>query len=117
MKQVNRINIESVILLIDFKKAFDSLSHKYIDECLKMFNFGQSIWKWVSLFFCNREAYILLGGELTKKILLEQGVPQGDVVLPYVFILAVELLLTYATYEVKHLWMAHRYVSSETPNS
>ena len=36
---------------------------------------------------------ILLGGELTKKILLEQGVPQGDVVSPYIFILAVELLL------------------------
>ena len=58
-----------------------------------MFNFGPSIRKWVSLFFCNREAYILLGGELSKKILLEQGVPQGDVVSPYVFILAIELLL------------------------
>ena len=65
---------------MDFRKAFDSLSHKYIDECLKMFNFRQSIRRWVSLFFCNREAYILLGGELTKKILSEQGGPQGDVV-------------------------------------
>ena len=70
-----------------------SLSHRYIDECLKLFNFGPSIHKWVSLFFCNREAYILLGGELSKTILLEQGVPQGDVVSPYIFILAVELLL------------------------
>ena len=82
MKYSNRKKIESLILLIDFRKAFDSLSHKYIDECLKMFNFGQSIRRWVSLFFCNREAYILLGGELTKKILLEQGVPQGNVVSP-----------------------------------
>ena len=43
--------------------------------------------------FFNREAYIILGGELTKKILLEQGVPQGDVVSTYVFILTVGLLL------------------------
>ena len=70
-----------------FKKAFDSLSHKYIDEYLKMFNVGQSIQRWTSLFFCNREAYILLGGELAKKILLEQGVPQGNVVSSYIFIL------------------------------
>ena len=80
MKYVNRKKIESLILLIDFRKAFDSLPHKYIDECLKMFNFGQSIRRWVSLFFCNRTAYILLGRELTKRVLLEQGVPQGDVV-------------------------------------
>ena len=66
--------VESLILLIDFRKAFDSLSYRYIDECLKLFNFGPSIRKWVSLFFCNREAYIILGGELSKNIILEQGV-------------------------------------------
>ena len=93
MKYANRKKIESLILLIDFRKAFDSLSHKYIDECLKMFNFGPSIRKWVSLFFSNREAYILLRGELTKRTLLERGVPQDDLFSPYIFILAVELLL------------------------
>ena len=33
-----------------------------------------------------------MGGELTKKILLEQGVPQGNVVSPKIFILAFEIL-------------------------
>ena len=93
MKFANKKKLESLILLIDFKKAFDSLTHNYIDNCLKMFNFGESIRRWIKLFFSNREAYILLGGELTKKILLEQGVPQGDVVSPYIFILAVKILL------------------------
>ena len=92
MKFANKRKLESLILLIDFKKAFDSLTHKYIDNCLKMFNFGQSIRRWISLFFSNRDAFILLGGELTKNILLEQGVPKGDVVSPYIFILAVEIL-------------------------
>ena len=40
---VNILNLkkklESLILLIDFKKAFDSLPYKYINECLKIFNF------------------------------------------------------------------------------
>ena len=37
-KHANIKKMESLILLIDFKKAFDSLTHKYIDNCLKMFN-------------------------------------------------------------------------------
>ena len=41
MKHANQKPMESLILLIDFKKAFDSLTQKYIDNCLKMFNFGQ----------------------------------------------------------------------------
>ena len=49
-------------------------------------------------FFDSREAYILLGGHLTKKILLEQGVPQGDVISPYIFIVAVEVLLFKITF-------------------
>ena len=56
MKYTIKKKIESLILLIDFRKAFDSLSHKYIDECPKMFNCGPSIRKWVSLLFSNREA-------------------------------------------------------------
>ena len=32
-------------------------------------------------------------GHLTDKISLEQGVPQGDIISPFIFIVAVELLL------------------------
>ena len=41
----------------------------------------------------HQKTYILLEGELTKRILLEHGVPRGNEVSPNVFILAVELLL------------------------
>ena len=34
-----------------------------------------------------------MGGHLTQKILLEQGVPQGDIISPFIFIIAVEILL------------------------
>ena len=43
--------------------------------------------------FCWRNAQILLGGHLTDSISLEQGVPQGDIISPYIFILMVEILL------------------------
>ena len=46
-----------------------------------------------SPFFDSREAYFFLGGHLSKKILLEQGVPQGDVISPYMFIVTLEVLI------------------------
>ena len=98
MKNVNEKKKASLILLIDFRKAFDSIDHNFITTVLKELGFGNDIIKWISLFFDSREAYILLGGNLSKKILLEQGVPQGDVISPYIFIVAVEILLIKITY-------------------
>ena len=89
MNLINMIHLlqhqkkEALLLLVDFQKAFDSIDHTFIDNTLKMYGFGDSIQKWIRLFFDKREALILLGGHLSKKIILEQGVPQGDVISPY----------------------------------
>ena len=98
MKNVNEKKKASLILLIDFRKAFDSIDHKFIANVMTELGFGPDIVKWVSIYFDSREAYILLGGNLSKKILLEQEVPQGDVISPYIFIIAVEILLIKITY-------------------
>jgi hypothetical protein len=73
--------------------AFDSISHKFIYSTLKTLNFGRDIIGWIRTFLLNRTAQILIGGNLTDKILLEQGVPQGDIISPQLFILMVEILL------------------------
>ena len=56
-------------------------------------NFGKDTIDWVRLFLTERIAHLLLGGHLTLKILLEKGVPQGDIISPFIFIIAVEILL------------------------
>ena len=93
MKNYNEKKLASLILCIDFRKAFDSISHIYIQNVLKKFNFGEDFCDWIRLFFSNREGRILMDGHLTEKILLEQGVPQGDIISPYIFIISVEILL------------------------
>merc|ERR1711947_58051 len=89
---------EALILLVDFQKAFDSINHNYIDSVLKIYGFGESIRKWVRLFFDKREAVILLGCHLSEKFFLRQGVPQGDVISPYIFLLCVEILALKVNY-------------------
>ena len=84
MKNYNEKKFLSLILAIDFKKAFDSINHNYIQKVLKNFNFGVEICDWVKLFFNNREGRILMDGHLTDKIYLQQGVPQGDIISPFI---------------------------------
>ena len=83
----------ALIIAIDFRKAFDSINHSFIDTCLKTLNFGESFRKWVQLFFTNRETYLMMNGFMEEKIFLQQGVPQGDILSPLIFILVVEFLL------------------------
>ena len=86
ISHVNEKKKSALILLIDFRKAFDSIDHTFLHNTLALFGFGPDIIKWIKLFFTNREAQILMGGHMTDIIKLEQGVPQGDVISPYMFI-------------------------------
>ena len=98
MKHVKKERKNALILLIDFKKAFDSINHKFIKNTLSIYSFGSDIISWIDLFFGEREAQILLGGHMTENIHLRQGVPQGDIIYPYIFILMVEILLLKINY-------------------
>ena len=93
MTHVNEKKKTALILLIDFRKAFDSLDHTFMHNTLALLGFGPDIITWIKLFFTNRDAQILMGGHMSEKINLHQGVPQGDVISPYIFILMVEILL------------------------
>ena len=67
---------DGLLLLIDFKKAFDSIDHGYIYDTLRSINFGDDIIEWVKLFLTDIIAHILLRGHLTLKILLEKVDPK-----------------------------------------
>ena len=82
MDEVNRKKTSCLILSIDFKKAFDSVDHRFIDSSLELLNFGPDFRRWVNLFFKDRETYLMMDSFMGEKIILEQGVPQGDVLSP-----------------------------------
>ena len=81
------------ILLIDFSKAFDSISHDYIYETLRFFNFGDYFIKIVKTMLTGRTCTVMIDGFETKPFNIERGVPQGDTASPYLFILVLEILL------------------------
>ena len=84
------------------KKAFDTLSHRYLTNVYKFFNFGDNFIKWLHLIGTNRRACIILEDESFSTFFdLERGNAQGDTISPYIFNLGYQLLLFKLNYDLQ----------------
>ena len=81
--------MEGLLLLIDFRKAFDSISHRFIEKSLKLFNFGPRYRKWIRLLLQDFKGQINHGGNLTELFDMSRGARQGDPISSLLFILAI----------------------------
>ena len=93
MHDLEENNKDATIILIDFSKAFDTISHKFIFNCMKLMNFGTQFIDGIKLLLTNRHSQINNSGHLSKGFNLHRGVPQGDPISAYLFILCLEFLL------------------------
>ena len=57
--ETKRQGLPGLILSIDFEKAFDTVSWKFINKTLAYYNFGPSIQKWIGLFQKGAKACII----------------------------------------------------------
>ena len=82
-----------VILLIDFEKAYDSLSFSYINKCLNFLNFGEDLIKWINVLLNNFSAVVNHCGNISKRLEIGRGARQGDPIASYIFIICIEILM------------------------
>jgi retron-type reverse transcriptase len=78
--------LSGAVLSIDIKKAFDRISHNYLKEVLRFFNFGENLINCLLTLCTNRFASIINDEGCTgKKFKLERGNAQGDTISPFLF--------------------------------
>ena len=90
MHYLEENDLDGLLLLVDFEKAFDSIEWEFLIKALKSFNFGPS--KWFKTLYAESNSCVINNGHMSNFFNLERGCRQVDPLSPYLFIIGVELL-------------------------
>lgn len=77
----------SVLVLLDFSKAFDTISHDLLVSKLNYYGFDESSLALVTSYLIGRYVSIKCGSEFSERTSILSGVPQGSVLGPLFFII------------------------------
>ena len=93
MEQTKIDKTPGILLAIDFRKAFDTLEWPLIYYALETYNFGESLRRWIEVFYTDIESTVLNNGFASNWIKPSRGVRQGCPLSAKVTVLKVSLFV------------------------
>ena len=89
---VNHKELSAALISLDQEKAFDRVSHGFLQWVLERFSFGPHFRRWVTIAYTDIKSCVTNNGWLSSPISLERGVRQGCPLSPLLYCLVVETL-------------------------
>ena len=77
------------LVLFDFSKAFDLVSHPILLNKLHLLGFDSSLISWIEIFLTRRTMSVSIKGSVSASHTVGSGVPQGSVLGPILFLVFV----------------------------
>ena len=78
-----------ITLLIDLKKAIDTIDHRILIRKLYSYGIRGSMLKWMESYLTDRSQYVVFDGKISETRGIKCGVPQGSILGPLLFIISV----------------------------
>ena len=92
LQYVRDNNIEVLLILLDFEKAFDRVEHKVVQETLKLLNFGTKIILMINVLYTDFEHCTINLGHTSQWFKPTCDLYQGNPISSTIFILVIEVL-------------------------
>lgn len=83
---------DSLILFIDFYKAFDTISHQFITRVIQFFGFGEGFLKVVRTLYKGCNGSVKLTNGTTPRFDIRRGIRQGCPLSPLLFLLVAQAM-------------------------
>ena len=101
---------KGLLMLIDFEKAFDSISWKFMYKVLKFFKFPSGYIKWIKILNTSTVAAVIQCGVKSDFVPVERGCKQGDPIAPYLYILGGQIMCYMIDYnlEINGIYVCHK---------
>lgn len=77
----------TILVLLDFSKAFDTINHDLLCSKLKYYGFNDLAVELVTSYLKERKRRVVVDGETSETKLILDGVPQGSILGPLLFII------------------------------
>ena len=97
---------KSVMALLDFSKAYDRTWRERL--LMKLCEYGTPLQmtRWIAAFLRTRTAEVMINGTLSNRVRMKQGLPQGSVLSPLLFLLYINDIGQDIPTDVDHMLFA-----------